>query len=94
MQRAAMGLAKAMQYGIDQYPAIVFDGDLAIYGVTDINGWRSGRHSASPGDAEGVGGGRVDSEGDYVWNLWRPYKCCQRRGQWFLFDIDWISYPP
>ncbi len=42
----------------------------------------------------GWGGGRVDSEGDYVWNLWRPYKCCQRRGQWFLFDIDWISYPP
>lgn len=42
----------------------------------------------------GWGGGRVDDAGDYVWNLWRPYKCCQRRGQWFLFDIDWISYPP
>lgn len=42
----------------------------------------------------GWGGGKVDSEGDYVWNLWRPYKCCQRRGQWFLFDIDWIPYPP
>ncbi len=25
----------------------------------------------------GWGGGRVDSEGDYVWNLWRPYKCCR-----------------
>lgn len=37
MQRAAMGLAKAMQYGIDRYPAIVFDGDVAIYGVTDID---------------------------------------------------------
>ncbi len=43
---------------------------------------------------EGWGGGRVDDEGDYVWNLWRPYKCCRRRGQWFLFDIDLISYPP
>ena len=42
----------------------------------------------------GWGGGRVDSEGDYVWNLWRPYKCCQRRGQLFLFDIDWMVYPP
>ncbi len=42
----------------------------------------------------GWGGGRVDEEGDYVWNLWRPYQCCQRRGQWFLFDINWISYPP
>ncbi len=42
----------------------------------------------------GWGGGRVDSAGDYVWNLWRPYKCCQRRGQWFLFSIDWMAYPP
>jgi len=37
MQRAAKGLAKAMQYGIDRYPAIVFDGETAIYGVTNIN---------------------------------------------------------
>lgn len=36
MQRAVMGLAKAMQYGIDRYPAIVLDGEVAIYGVTDI----------------------------------------------------------
>lgn len=36
MQRAAMGLAKVAQYGIDRYPAIVFDGEVAIYGVTDI----------------------------------------------------------
>jgi hypothetical protein len=41
----------------------------------------------------GWGGGRVDPKGDYVWNLWRPYKCCQRRGH-FLFDIDWMTYPP
>lgn len=50
MQRAALGLAKAMQYGIDRYPAIVFDGEMAIYGVTDIGEalhryqeWREGR---------------------------------------------------
>ena len=50
MQRAAMGLAKAMQYGIDRYPAIVFDGEVAIYGVTDIDEalhryqqWQAGR---------------------------------------------------
>ncbi len=42
----------------------------------------------------GWGGGRVDSAGDYVWNLWRPYKCCQRRGQFYLFSIDWTAYPP
>lgn len=37
MQRAAMGLTKAMQYGIDRYPAIVFDGEGAIYGVADFD---------------------------------------------------------
>ncbi|WP_084610015.1 TIGR03757 family integrating conjugative element protein [Sedimenticola selenatireducens] len=36
MQRAAMGLAKAMQYGVDRYPAIVFDGEAVVYGVTDV----------------------------------------------------------
>lgn len=50
MQRAAMGLAKALQYGVDRYPAIVFGGEVAIYGVTDIGEalhwyqqWQAGR---------------------------------------------------
>ena len=38
-------------------------------------------------------GHRVDAGGDYVWNLWRPYSCCQDRGI-FLFNVDWINYPP
>jgi integrating conjugative element protein (TIGR03756 family) len=42
----------------------------------------------------GWGGGRVDPAGDYVWNLWRPYQCCRRAGQWFLSDINWTAYPP
>ncbi|MBV2137072.1 MAG: TIGR03757 family integrating conjugative element protein [Candidatus Thiodiazotropha sp. (ex Ctena orbiculata)] len=36
IQSTAMGLAKAMQYGVDRYPAIVFDGQAVIYGVTDV----------------------------------------------------------
>jgi len=44
--------------------------------------------------AAGWGGGRVDVGGDYAWNLWRPYQCCQRRGQVFLGDVNWIAYPP
>jgi integrating conjugative element protein (TIGR03757 family) len=36
MQRAAMGLAKAVQYGVDRYPAIVFDGQVVVYGITDL----------------------------------------------------------
>ncbi|MEA2093693.1 MAG: DUF1525 domain-containing protein [Pseudomonadota bacterium] len=31
-----MGLARALQYGIDRYPAIVFDGQLVVYGVTEL----------------------------------------------------------
>lgn len=28
------------------------------------------------------------SRGDYIWALWRPYSCCQRRGQVLLYSID------
>ena len=35
-KNAAIGLAKAVQYGVDRYPAIVFDGRAVIYGVTDL----------------------------------------------------------
>ena len=31
-------------------------------------------------------GGSVAGSGAYAWNLWRPYRCCARRGQWLLFD--------
>lgn len=33
---SAVALTKAAHYGIDRYPAIVFDGKAAIYGVTAI----------------------------------------------------------
>ncbi len=36
MQRSAIGLSMAMQYGIDRVPAIVFDGQAVLYGVTDL----------------------------------------------------------
>ena len=36
MQRSAIGLVRAMQYGIDRFPAIVFDGQAVVYGVTDL----------------------------------------------------------
>lgn len=31
-------------------------------------------------------GGNVAAGGAYAWNLWRPYACCARRGQWLLLD--------
>ena len=57
------------------------DTECAVFGTNDL------------ASASGWGGGRVDEAGDYVWNLWRPYQCCAREGQSFLFDIDWIDYP-
>lgn len=36
MQRSAMGMTRAIQYGIDRYPAIVFDGQAVVYGVSDL----------------------------------------------------------
>jgi integrating conjugative element protein (TIGR03757 family) len=37
MENAAKGLVQALHYGIDRYPAILFDGKVVVYGVTDIN---------------------------------------------------------
>jgi hypothetical protein len=44
------GLVQAMQYGIDRYPAIVFDGKAVVYGITDVRAatqryqqWQAGR---------------------------------------------------
>jgi integrating conjugative element protein (TIGR03757 family) len=37
MKHAALGLAKAVHYGIDRYPAIVIDETAVIYGVTDLD---------------------------------------------------------
>ena len=36
VQRSAIGLSKAMQYGIDRYPAVVFNRESVVYGVTDL----------------------------------------------------------
>lgn len=36
LQRTAAGLARAVHYGIDRYPAMVFDGQSVVYGLTDL----------------------------------------------------------
>jgi integrating conjugative element protein (TIGR03757 family) len=36
VRRTALGLAKASQYGLDRYPAVVFDGRAVVYGVTSV----------------------------------------------------------
>ena len=57
------------------------DSDCKVFGLNDLN------------SVDSWASGRVDEQGDYVWNLWRPYQCCDREGQLFLFDINWIEYP-
>jgi len=50
MKGTAVGLAKAVQYGVDRYPAVVFDGQSVVYGVNDLTvalnhyrKWQAGR---------------------------------------------------
>jgi integrating conjugative element protein (TIGR03757 family) len=50
LKTAALGLASAYQYGLDRYPAVVFDGRAVVYGVTDLaealaiyTSWREGQ---------------------------------------------------
>lgn len=33
----------------------------------------------------------LSENGSYAWALWRPYKCCKKRGQTFLYNIDWSN---
>jgi integrating conjugative element protein (TIGR03757 family) len=49
-KNAAIGLAKAVQYGVDRYPAVVVNGTVVVYGVTDLvdaaaryEAWRRGQ---------------------------------------------------
>ena len=37
LENAGKGLAQAMTYDIDRLPAVVFDGQSVVYGVTDID---------------------------------------------------------
>ncbi|MDG2961697.1 TIGR03756 family integrating conjugative element protein [Exercitatus varius] len=34
---------------------------------------------------------QLSEQGNYAWALWRPYSCCKRRGQTFLYSIDWYQ---
>lgn len=36
LENAAKGLAKALKYDLDRYPAIVFDSRAVVYGVGDV----------------------------------------------------------
>lgn len=36
LEQSATALARALQYGVEQYPAIVFDGEVVVYGITDL----------------------------------------------------------
>jgi hypothetical protein len=40
------------------------------------------------------GGGRLSADGSYLYTLWRPYRCCEIKGEAFLGAIDFMPYPP
>ena len=41
------------------------------------------------GSASWANGKNEKLNEQYAWSLWRPYTCCHRKGQVFLFSIDW-----
>ncbi len=51
-----------------------------VFGVNDLYGsdWADGK---------------VAQSGDYAWNLWRPYKCCEIKGE-YLYKIEYTIWPP
>lgn len=56
-----------------------------------IFGEPSTRESADSQSGEGLYDGyqkRRSKDGNYAWQLWRPYECCEKKGQIFLFSID------
>lgn len=46
--------------------------------ASSIGGWSSGKASKS---------------GDYSWTLWRPYSCCDVKGDVFIGYIDILQFP-
>ncbi|MCY4421103.1 MAG: TIGR03757 family integrating conjugative element protein [Gammaproteobacteria bacterium] len=49
LQRTAVGLARAVHYGIDRHPAMVFNGQAVVYGLTDLSaGLHQYRHWQRP----------------------------------------------
>ena len=49
LQQAAVGLARAAHYGIDRYPAMVFNGHAVVYGLTNLEAaWAHYRHWYRP----------------------------------------------
>lgn len=41
------------------------------------------------------GGGKVAGNGSYSWILWRPYECCQNKGEFIgTFPPPGTTYPP
>lgn len=46
--------------------------------TTTLTGWDGGKQAVSA---------------NYAWTLWRPYQCCKKKGDYFLYSINFMSYP-
>ena len=57
------------------------ESECSSFGVNDI------AHRSS------WGGGRVGESREWIWNLWRPYKCCRKAGQRFVGSTQVVDWP-
>ncbi|MBN6058682.1 TIGR03756 family integrating conjugative element protein [Aggregatibacter actinomycetemcomitans] len=67
------------------YPAPVREGEIKNHKWQQLHPQLSRSCSIFPDTPPSM----LSEDGSYVWALWRPYKCCKRRGQTFLYSVDW-----
>ncbi|UTJ48402.1 TIGR03756 family integrating conjugative element protein [Atlantibacter subterranea] len=66
-------------------PSPVIEGNSSNHKWQMLTPKKSAACSVFPdGSATDTYADRLAEDGAYVWTLWRPYKCCPRRGQTFL----------
>lgn len=70
-------------------PSAVTEGNSSNHKFQMIFPKASTNGRAMGGSASWANGKNVDGDEGYAWSLWRPYTCCKRKGQWFLFSVDW-----
>jgi integrating conjugative element protein, PFL_4710 family len=69
------------------YPEPVQEGDIQNHKWQQLHPQLSQSCSIFPDTPPSM----LSEDGSYAWALWRPYKCCKRRGQTFLYSIDWSN---
>lgn len=67
-------------------PGPIIEGNILTHKWQELTPTLSPSCAVFPNDGFNV----QSQDGGYAWALWRPYSCCQRRGQTFLGSTDFL----